>query len=76
MLHPGLIRFAFQIDLNGTPDDFSDDFMVDGSFRVVRESNGRTDTTGDFCEESGAVHLRPLADWPSTRTEVGISTHG
>lgn len=51
LLDPGSIRFAFEVDLNGTPDDFSDDFMVDGSFRVVRESTGRTDTTGDFCED-------------------------
>ena len=51
MLDPGSIRFAFEVDLNGTPDDFTDDFMVPGSFRVTRESTGRTDTTGDFCED-------------------------
>ena len=51
LLDPGSIRFAFEIDLNGTPADFTDDFMVDDSFRVIRESTGRTDTTGDFCED-------------------------
>ena len=51
LLDPGSIRFAFEIDDNGTPDFFDDDFEVDGSFRIVRDSTGRTDTTGDFCED-------------------------
>ena len=51
LLDPGSIRFAFEIDDNGTPTDFTDDFVVEDSFRVIRDSTGRTDTTGDFCED-------------------------
>lgn len=49
LLDPGTIRFAFEVDFNGTPGNPDDDTEVDGSFRVIRESTGRTDTTGDFC---------------------------
>jgi hypothetical protein len=49
---PGEIRFAFEIDLNGTPGSPDDDFEVPGSFRTVRDSTGRTDTEGrDFCAD-------------------------
>jgi hypothetical protein len=49
---PGEIRFAFDIDYNGTPGNPDDDQEVDGSFRVIRESTGRNDTDGrDFCAD-------------------------
>jgi len=51
LLDPGTIRFAFEVDYNGTPGNPDDDSEVDGSFRVIRESTGRTDTTGDFCTD-------------------------
>ena len=49
---PGEIRFAFEVDYNGTPGNPDDDEEIDGSFRVVRESTGRNDTEGrDFCAD-------------------------
>jgi hypothetical protein len=49
---PGQIRFAFDIDYNGTPGDPSDDEEVPDSFRVVKESTGRNDTEGRFfCDD-------------------------
>jgi hypothetical protein len=49
---PGQIRFAFDIDYNGTPADPSDDVEVPDSFRIVRESTGLNETEGrDFCED-------------------------
>jgi hypothetical protein len=42
---PGQIRLGLVVDHGGTPSDPSDD--EDLSFRVVRESTGRSD---DFCE--------------------------
>lgn len=49
---PGQIRFAFDIDYNGTPGDPSDDVEVPDSFRVVRDSTGRNDLAGrDFCAD-------------------------
>ena len=49
---PGQVRFAFDIDLNDTPEDLTDDFEVEGSFRVVRPSTGNSDLSGrDFCAD-------------------------
>jgi hypothetical protein len=49
---PGNVRFAFDIDYNGTPGNPDDDEEVDGSFRTIRESTGRNDTNGrDFCAD-------------------------
>ena len=44
--NPGQVRFAFDVDDGGTPTDPFDDEEIDGSFRMVKESTGRTD---DFC---------------------------
>jgi hypothetical protein len=49
---PGHIRFAFDIDYNGTPGDPSDDTEVPDSFRIVKESTGRNDTQDrNFCDD-------------------------
>jgi hypothetical protein len=49
---PGQVRYAFDIDYNGTPGDPNDDVFVDGSFRVVRASTGNSDLSGrDFCAD-------------------------
>jgi hypothetical protein len=49
---PGEVRFAFDIDYNGTPGDPSDDVDVPGSFRVVRSSTGNSDLSDrDFCAD-------------------------
>ena len=49
---PGHIRFAFDIDYNGTPGDPSDDEDVPDSFRIVKELTGRNDTQGrNFCDD-------------------------
>jgi hypothetical protein len=49
---PGSIRFAFDVDYNGTPGNPDDDVEIDGSFRIIRESTGRNDTQGgDFCAD-------------------------
>jgi len=49
---PGHVRFAFDIDYNGTPGDPSDDAEVPDSFRIVKESTGRNDTEGrNFCDD-------------------------
>jgi hypothetical protein len=46
----GQIRFAFDIDYNGTPGDPSDDVEVPDSFRIVRPFTGHSDVSGgDFC---------------------------
>lgn len=48
---PGHLRFAFDVDLNGTPDDPSDDEFVPDSFRIVRSSTGNSDLSDvDFCD--------------------------
>lgn len=48
---PGHVRFAFDVDLNGTPDDPSDDDFVPDSFRIVRPSTGNSDLSAvDFCD--------------------------
>lgn len=47
---PGQVRFAFDIDYNGTPGDPKDDVEVPESFRIVRPSTGHSDLSGrDFC---------------------------
>jgi hypothetical protein len=43
--NPGQVRFELVIDHGGTPNDPSDDEILE--FRVVKESTGRSD---DFCE--------------------------
>ena len=49
---PGQIRFAFDIDYNGTPGDPSDDVDVPDSFRIVRPSTGHSDLAGrDVCAD-------------------------
>jgi hypothetical protein len=49
---PGQIRFAFDIDYNGTPGDPSDDVEVPDSFRIVRPSTGNSDLSQrDFCAD-------------------------
>jgi len=49
---PGQIRFAFDIDYNGTPGDPSDDVEVPDSFRIVRPSTGNSDfSERDFCAD-------------------------
>ena len=49
---PGQLRFAFDIDYNGTPGDADDDVEVPDSFRIVRDSTGRNDLSGrDFCAD-------------------------
>jgi hypothetical protein len=49
---PGQVRFAVDIDYNGTPADPSDDVEVPDSFRIVRPSTGNSDLSGrDFCAD-------------------------
>jgi hypothetical protein len=49
---PGQVRYAFDIDYNGTPGDPSDDIEVPDSFRIVRASTGNSDLSGrDFCAD-------------------------
>ena len=49
---PGQVRFAFDVDYNGTPGDPSDDIEVPDSFRIVRASTGHSDLSDrDFCAD-------------------------
>ena len=49
---PGQVRFAVDIDYNGTPGDPNDDVEVPGSFRVVRSSTGNSDFSDrNFCAD-------------------------
>ncbi len=49
---PGQLRFAIDVDFNGTPGNPDDDVEVPDSFRIVRPSTGRNDTEGrDFCAD-------------------------
>ena len=49
---PGQVRYAFDIDYNGTPGDPNDDVEVPNSFRIVRASTGNSDFSGrDFCAD-------------------------
>jgi hypothetical protein len=50
--HPGQVRFAIDINYNGTPGDPSDDVEVPDSFRIVRPSTGNSDLSQrDFCAD-------------------------
>ena len=49
---PGEVRFAFDIDYNGTPSDATDDEEIPDSFRIVRGSTGNSDFSDrDFCAD-------------------------
>ena len=49
---PGTVRFAFDIDYNGTPGNPDDDVEVPDSFRLVRPSTGNSDLSQrDFCAD-------------------------
>ena len=49
---PGQVRYAFDINYNGTPGDPSDDVEIPDSFRIVRPSTGNSDLSGrDFCAD-------------------------
>jgi hypothetical protein len=49
---PGEVRWAIDIDYNGTPGDPSDDVEVPDSFRIVRSSTGNSDFSDrDFCAD-------------------------
>jgi len=48
----GEIRFAFDVDYNGTPGNPDDDVLIDNSFRIVRSSTGNSDLSDrDFCAD-------------------------
>jgi len=48
----GQIRFAFDVDYNGTPGNPDDDVEVPDSFRIVRPSTGTNDLEGrDYCAD-------------------------
>jgi hypothetical protein len=49
---PGEVRFAFDVNYNGTPSDPTDDEEIPDSFRVVRGSTGNSDFSDrDFCAD-------------------------
>lgn len=49
---PGQVRFAVDIDYNGTPGNPSDDVEIPDSFRIVRGSTGNSDFSNrDFCAD-------------------------
>jgi hypothetical protein len=49
---PGQVRFAFDVDYNGTPSDPTDDEEIPDSFRLVRPSTGNSDFSDrDFCAD-------------------------
>ncbi len=49
---PGNVRFAVDLNYNGTPGDPSDDIEVPNSFRIVRASTGNSDLSNrDFCAD-------------------------
>ena len=48
---PGEVRFAIDVDYNGTPGNLDDDQEVPDSFRIVRVSTGHNDTGRDFCAD-------------------------
>jgi hypothetical protein len=51
--NPGQVRFEFVVDLNGTPEDPTDDVFVE-DHGLVKGSTGRND---DFCEAALGVLL-------------------
>jgi hypothetical protein len=49
---PGQVRYAFDINYNGTPSDPNDDIDVPGSFHIVRPPTGNSDLSGrDVCAD-------------------------
>jgi hypothetical protein len=49
---PGSIRFAFDLDLHGTPGNPDDDTEVPNSFRIVHGPTGNSDFSDrDFCAD-------------------------
>jgi hypothetical protein len=49
---PGEVRFAFDIDYNGTPGDPDDDVEIPDSLRLVRGSTGNSDLSDrDVCAD-------------------------
>ena len=49
---PGQVRYAFDVDYNGTPGNPDDDIEVPDSFRIVRPSTGNSDfSQRDFCAD-------------------------
>ncbi len=48
---PGEIRFAIDVDYNGTPGNPNDDQEVANSFRIVRDSTGVNIEGRDFCAD-------------------------
>ena len=57
---PGQVRFAIDINTNGTPGNVEDDTEVEGSFRVIRPSTGNSDLSGrDFCADLAAFTGTP-----------------
>jgi hypothetical protein len=48
---PGEVRFAIDVDYNGTPGNPDDDEEVPGSFRIVRDSTGPNTEGRDFCAD-------------------------
>jgi hypothetical protein len=47
---PGQVRYAYDVNYNGTPGDPRNWVVVDGSFRIVKPSTGNSDLSGlDFC---------------------------
>jgi hypothetical protein len=49
---PGSVRFAFDLDYNGTPGNPDDDTDVPNSFRIVHASTGNSDfSERDFCAD-------------------------
>lgn len=49
---PGMVRFSFDVDYNGTPANPDDDEFVEGSFQIVKPSTGHSDFSDrDFCQD-------------------------
>jgi hypothetical protein len=51
LMNPGNVRFAFDIDYNGTPGNPDDDQEVPDSFRIIRDSTGVNIVDRDFCAD-------------------------
>ena len=47
----GNIRFAIDVDFNGTPGNPDDDTEVPDSFRIIRDSTGTNIIGRDFCDD-------------------------
>ena len=49
---PGSLRFAFDLNYNGTPGNPDDDIEVPGSFRIIHGPTGNSDLSSrDFCAD-------------------------